>query len=326
MSDLRLLTIGTISPEDLAEIGDQPAALVVGDVEAIRELAPLLGKSIRIGGPAKKVEFKIKGEDDDRPADPTETARQWLAAYPQAPGAEHVAAMLASSERYRKLAAASEDATGSKVVIVTANEGYVFTTTTLLSDFGMAMAATAAILAAAGYSDDEIDAAVKRTVNRNIRRLTDGLEAEARLYAVEKALRGEAVVGRYADDPIVRLAREAAGVPVFGVSLRWSEGTGRGEVVHVGPRTYTVQTGPGSTQWHFDRKEMEDLDGDADVRPLPRRLADDSVARVGPTLLGSANLADYLRAQGASGQGPDRYDQGWPPPSERPAPKRTEQL
>lgn len=208
MTGLRLLTIGTIAPEDLAEIGDQPAALVVGDVEAIRELAPLLGKQVRVLGPApKKAVFKMK--DDDRPADPSETARQWLADHPQAPGAEHVAAMLASAERYRKLAAASQDASGSKVVIVTTNEGYVFTTTTLLSDFGMAMAATAAILAAAGYSDEEIDAAVKRTVNRNIRRLTDGLEAEARLYAVEKALRGEVVVGRHADDPIVRLAREA---------------------------------------------------------------------------------------------------------------------
>lgn len=48
MPNLRLLTIGTIAPEDLAEIGDQPAALVVGDVEAIRELAPLLGKPVRV--------------------------------------------------------------------------------------------------------------------------------------------------------------------------------------------------------------------------------------------------------------------------------------
>ncbi len=210
MPDLRLLTIGTIAPEDLAEIGDQPAALVVGDIESIRKLAPLLGGPIRIGGPAsKKISFKMKAENDDRPADPTETACRWLADHPQAPAAEHVAAMLASAERYRKLAAASEDATGSKVVIVTADEGCVFTTSTLLSDFGMAMAATVAILAAAGYSDDEIDTAVKRAANRNIRRMTDGLEAEARLYAVEKTLRGETVVGRYADDPIVRLAREA---------------------------------------------------------------------------------------------------------------------
>lgn len=210
MTGLRLLTIGAIAPEDLAEIGDQPAALVVGDIEAIRELAPLLGKQVRVLGPApKKAEFKMKAEDDDRPADPTETARKWLAEHPQAAGAEHVAAMLASAERYRKLAAASQDATGSQVVVVTANEGYVFTTPTLLSDFGMAMAATAAVLAAAGYSDEEIDAAVKRTARSNVRMLTDGLEAEARLAAVAKTLRGESVVGRYKNDPIVRLALEA---------------------------------------------------------------------------------------------------------------------
>lgn len=90
----------------------------------------------------------------------------------------------------------------------------------------------------------------------------------------------------------------------FDLPLRWAEGITPGRVIHVGPRTFTVVSDggvSGGVEWHFSNEEA--LKG-APIRPLPRRLADGSFGRVGPTLqvLGE-KLIEHLAVE----DGPDRY-------------------
>jgi hypothetical protein len=91
----------------------------------------------------------------------------------------------------------------------------------------------------------------------------------------------------------------------FALPLTWAEGVTPGHVIHVGPKTFTVVSDMGAshgTEWHFSKEEAMRLDR---LRPLPRRLADGTFGRVGPTL---EAVEGKLREHLAVEDGPDRYE------------------